>query len=222
MITVDLPGFGASAPAGDGFAFEAVTDRLARGLAARGVRAPFDLAGHSLGGAVALSLAVHRPRLVRGLVLVAPAGLQPRRGPAPTLLGPGAERLFELRRRLAPLTDLRWGRRLLLAFAAADGALLSPTQARMMVQASAGASRIAPAMTAIAQADLRPLLLRTDAPLGLVWGTRDRTIPAGIAREIRARRPDAALELIEDAGHVPMVERPDAFAAALRRLLATP
>lgn len=63
---------------------------------------------------MALSLAARRPRLVRRLVLVAPAGLQPRSRVPPMLLGPGAERLFELRRRLAPLTDLPWGRRLLL------------------------------------------------------------------------------------------------------------
>jgi pimeloyl-ACP methyl ester carboxylesterase len=221
VITVDLPGFGGSAPAGAGFDFDEVGARLARGLAARRVRVPFDLVGHSLGGAVALSLAAKRPRLVRRLVLVAPAGLQPRSRVPPILLGPGAERVFELRRRLAPLTDLRWGRRLLLAFTAENGAALSSVQARMMVQASAGASRISPAMTAIARSDLRPLLRRTTVPLGLIWGARDRAVPAGLAQEIRSVRPDATLELIEGTGHVPMIERPAQFAAALERLLAT-
>lgn len=57
VITVDLPGFGASAPAGEGFDLDEVTDRLARALAAHHVTVPFDLVGHSLGGAVALTLA---------------------------------------------------------------------------------------------------------------------------------------------------------------------
>ena len=120
MITLDLPGFGESAPVGEGFDLDEVTDRIARALAAHRVPAPFDLVGHSLGGAVALTLAAHRPNLVRRLVLVAPGGLQRRRPPIPgALLGQSATGLFAARRRLVALSDRPWGRRLLLAFAAA-------------------------------------------------------------------------------------------------------
>lgn len=221
VITLDLPGFGASAPAGEGFELEAVADRIARGLAGHRVRGPVDLVGHSLGGAVALSLAVLRPRLVRRLVLVAPAGL----GPAPpipgALLAAGAEGLYALRRGLAPLTDLAWGRRLLLTLAADDGSRLTAAQARMMVTASEHAQRTGPALATVARADLRPLLHRTRAPLGLIWGARDLTVRPHLAEEIRAERPDARLEEIPGAGHVPMVERPDAFVAALLRLLTS-
>jgi pimeloyl-ACP methyl ester carboxylesterase len=220
VVTLDLPGFGESAPVGDGFDLDEVTGRLARGLAAHHVTAPFDLAGHSLGGAVALTLAAHRPNLVRRLVLVAPAGLQRRRPPLPgALLGQGANGLFAARRRLAALSDRPWGRRLLLAFAAADGATLSPDQARMMVEASAPAQRIAAAISTIAQVDLQPLLRETPAPLGLVWGRQDRAVPFRLAGEILAQRPDAELEVIDWTGHVPMVERPDSFAVALDRVL---
>ena len=220
VIALDLPGFGESAPVGDGFDLEEVADRVARALAARQVSAPFDLVGHSLGGAVALTLAAHRPNLVRRLVLVAPAGLQRRRASVPgALVGPGAAGLFAARRRLAALSDRAWGRRLLLAFAAADGATISAGQARMMVEASGSAQRIAAATTVIAQADLMPLLRRTSAPLGLLWGRRDRAVPLVLAAEIRAARPDAELEVIDWTGHVPMVERPDSFALALERVL---
>ena len=65
VITLDLPGFGESAPVGKGFDLDEVSDRLARAVAAHHVTAPFDLVGHSLGGAVALTLAANRPRLVR-------------------------------------------------------------------------------------------------------------------------------------------------------------
>lgn len=220
VITLDLPGFGESAPVGDGFDLDEVTDRVARALAAHHVTAPFDLVGHSLGGAVALTLAAHRPKLVRGLVLVAPAGLQRRRSRVPgVLLGQGATGLFAARRRLAALSDQPWGRRLLLAFAAADGATLSPGQARMMVQASAPAQRIAAATAVIAQADLLPLLADTPAPLGLLWGRQDRAVPLRLSAEILAARPDAELEVIEWTGHVPMIERPDSFALALDGIL---
>jgi pimeloyl-ACP methyl ester carboxylesterase len=177
-VTLDLPGFGASAPAGRGFELDAVADRVGRGLAAHRIKGPFDLVGHSLGGAVALTLAAIRPRSIRRLVLVAPAGLR-RRAPIPLApLSPGVEGWFAVRRRLVPLTDLDWGRRALLAFAVADGARLSPGQARVMIQASDGASRIGPAFATVARADLRPLLHRVSAPLGLIWGEHDRTIPS--------------------------------------------
>jgi 3-oxoadipate enol-lactonase len=220
VITPDLPGFGASAPAGPGFALDAVALRLARGLAAQGVRAPFDLVGHSLGGAVALTLAALRPRLVGRLVLVAPAGLQAAAPGGGALLGAGAEALFAMRRALAPLADLAWGRQMLLAFAADDGARLSAEQTRAMVGASAGAQRLSAALSTLAATDLRPLLAVTPAPLGLVWGERDRAVPLRVARGILAVRPEAPLELIASTGHVPMVERPDAFAAAVGRVLA--
>jgi pimeloyl-ACP methyl ester carboxylesterase len=206
VVTLDVPGFGASAPAGPGFDLALVAERIARGLAAHGVRGPFDLAGHSLGAGVAL-------------ILVAPAGVRPRGRLPASLLAPSIPTLFAARRRLAPLTDFGLGRRLLLSLAVADGSTISPTQARLMIEASNGASRIAAAFAAVASADLRPLLTQTVAPLGLIWGQRDLTVPARGAGEIRAARPDALLELIPEAGHVPMIERPEAFAAALAGLL---
>lgn len=219
VVTLDLPGFGQSDPIGPGFDLDAVAELIARGLAARGVSGPYDLVGHSLGAGVALTLAAARPRLVRSLVLVAPAGFARIPRPLSLALTAGADGMLAARRRLAPLTDLRWGRRLLLAFAAADGASLSPAQARMIVEASATARRTAPALATITAADLRPLLRRAPAPLGLIWGTADRTVPASVAGLVRSERPDAELELIERAGHVAMIERPEAFVHALGALL---
>jgi pimeloyl-ACP methyl ester carboxylesterase len=89
----------------------------------------------------------------------------------------------------------------------------------MMVDASAPAQRIAAATAVIAQADLLPLVRSTRAPLGLLWGRRDRAVPFNVAAEILAQRPDAELEVIEWTGHVPMVERPDSFVLALDSLL---
>lgn len=219
VVTVDLPGFGASAPAGDGFELGVVADRLARGLAARGVRGPYDLVGHSLGGGVALRLAHDRPRLVRRLVLVAPAGLQPLPGAVSGLLAATADAAFAIRRDAASLADVAWGRRLLLLGAAADGAELDPETARRLVAASAGAQRTAPALQAITSSDLRPLLQRLQMPLGVIWGRSDLTFTRRRAAAIARLRPHTRVIELGDAGHVPMVERPDAFLDALERLL---
>ena len=66
--------------------------------------------------------------------------------------------MLAARRALAPLTDIEWGRRLLLGFAAADGARIPPSQARAMVEASASAQRTGEALATITALDLRPLL----------------------------------------------------------------
>jgi len=220
VVTLDVPGFGESAPAGPGFELEAVAQRIVRGLAARGVYAPYDLVGHSLGAAIALTLAAARPRLVRRLILVAPAGLTELSWPASVVLAAVADRLLAARRALGPLTDLRWGRRLLLGMAAADGAGIPPFYARLMIDASASSQRTSTALATVTRGDLRPLLRRTAAPLGVIWGVEDRTIRARNVALVREARRDARVTMIEHAGHVPMLERPDAFVAALEGLLA--
>lgn len=111
VVTLDVPGFGASPPAGPGFELDAVADAIADGLSH--VETPFDLVGHSLGGAVAIAVADRYPERVRRLVLVAPAGLRRMPDPAARVFGITAERAIPLRRLGAPLADLRWGRRLL-------------------------------------------------------------------------------------------------------------
>ncbi|HYZ29871.1 MAG TPA: alpha/beta fold hydrolase, partial [Thermoleophilaceae bacterium] len=73
VIAIDVPGFGASPPAGEGFDLEQVADAIDDGLAAAGVDERYDLAGHSMGGALALVLAGRRLERVRRLVLCAPA-----------------------------------------------------------------------------------------------------------------------------------------------------
>src|ERR1700722_13228468 len=62
VVTLDLPGFGGSAPGGGEFDLGLVADRIVRGLAGRGLHGPFDLVGHSLGGGIAITLAAGPPR----------------------------------------------------------------------------------------------------------------------------------------------------------------
>ncbi|HEU0316620.1 MAG TPA: alpha/beta fold hydrolase, partial [Solirubrobacteraceae bacterium] len=176
VVRIDVPGFGESPPVGRGFDLRAVAERVAGGLAAARVEAPFDLAGHSMGGAVALVLAAERPDAVRRLVLVAPAGLRPIPRLAAAAFGASGAPLIALRRAGAPLTDTGWGRRLLLATGTVDGGSIPPADARAMVGASRGATRVRQALAAVAAADLRPELGALPAPLGLLWGAEDRII----------------------------------------------
>ncbi|MDP9479919.1 MAG: alpha/beta fold hydrolase [Actinomycetota bacterium] len=65
--------------------------------------------------------------------------------------------------------------------------------------------------------DRLPDLRRT--PTLVLWGARDRVLPASQAREAISRVPNGFLEMLPDCGHLPQVEHPERFAAALGRFL---
>jgi pimeloyl-ACP methyl ester carboxylesterase len=68
-------------------------------------------------------------------------------------------------------------------------------------------------------ADLRGALADAPMPVGVLWGERDRVVAFGGLDAVRRLRPDAAVVTLPRTGHVPQLERPAAFAAALERVL---
>lgn len=219
VLAPDLPGFGDSPPAGSGFEFTAVTDALAGALRRRS-RRPFDLLGSSLGGAVALQLAIEHPELVRRLVLAAPAGFSPRPWPLASVAGALAEPALAVRRIAGgPLSVSPTARRAILWGAVAEPQHMSPGDARLILSSSRAATRLGPALAEVLRTDLRPLLGRLEAPLGLIWGERDRVVPIATLDAIRALAPDVVAETIPGAAHIPQLERPEEFVAAVGRVL---
>ena len=220
-IAPDLPGYGGSAPAGPGFDLEAVAVRLAEGLEEAGVPAPYDLVGHSMGGAVAMLLASRQPERVRRLVLAAPAGLAALPRPAALLLGAAAAPYAFARRRLAsPLAGSGLVRRVALAGIARDGARVPSGHTRAALASSAGATRIGAGLASAAAADLRSVLARLPAAPGLVWGEHDPVVPRSRIEVVLAEWPEAPVGLVPDSAHAPMLERPREFCAALEDVLA--
>lgn len=217
VIALDVPGFGDSPPAGPGFDLDEVADEVAAGIA------PFadttDVVGHSMGGAVALRLATRQPGLVRRLVLVAPAGLHPVGPRTARATGLVCGGLVALRRRAAPIAAQRLGRRLLLAFGVEDPDAIDASDVRAMARASAGATRVRAAMAAVAQTDLRTDLVMASAPIGAIWGEKDRIVPPAGLGTLLGARPEAAVAVVPHAGHIPMMERPEEFTRALGDVL---
>jgi pimeloyl-ACP methyl ester carboxylesterase len=125
------------------------------------------------------------------------------------------------RRLVGPvLTRNPLARRLLLYGMVADAGAVPAEEARRMLSGSEGSSRIGAAITAVASADLRPLLAELAMPVAFLWGDRDRVFPVSALRGLRALVPGAPAEVISRTGHVPQLERPDEFVAAVDRLLA--
>jgi pimeloyl-ACP methyl ester carboxylesterase len=219
VVAVDVPGFGGSPPAGAGFDLDAVARALERGLPPDLAGGRYDLVGHSMGAAVALALARRRPHAVRALVLVSPGGMQPLPPAAAEAAALVGAQLIGLRRLAAPLAVSPWGRRLLLVGGSVDGARFAPEEVRAMVRASHGAQRIRAALAAVARADLRDAAASLPLPLGVLRGARDPVVRAAVVRALAERRAGLPTGTIPDSGHIPMMERPQAFADALEQML---
>ncbi|MGW7023862.1 alpha/beta fold hydrolase [Streptomyces decoyicus] len=69
--------------------------------------------------------------------------------------------------------------------------------------------------------DYAELLTRVSVPALVVVGTEDAYTPVSDARDIHERIPDSRLAVIEHAAHMPNLERPDEFNAALDAFLAS-
>ncbi|MGW7577646.1 alpha/beta fold hydrolase [Streptomyces sp. NPDC054765] len=67
--------------------------------------------------------------------------------------------------------------------------------------------------------DYTALLSRIPVPALVVVGAEDAYTPVSDARDIHERLPDSRLTVIEQAGHLPNLERPDEFNAALGTFL---
>lgn len=67
--------------------------------------------------------------------------------------------------------------------------------------------------------DHTPLLKRISAPTLLVVGQHDGFTPPEGAELMHVRVPDSIMEIIEGAGHLPNLERPERFNEVLRRFL---
>jgi pimeloyl-ACP methyl ester carboxylesterase len=196
---VDLPGHGLSAPPKD-FRLATLLEPLARYAA--GLREPV-LVGHSLGGWLAARLALAPGSRARGLVLVNPGG---------ALLPEGEWAAF---RELLERADTR--AYLERAFHRAPLALrLFPAEVARVLSSPATRSFLA----AVAKEDfLRDAELASlKMPVRIVWGERDRLLPAGTLPFFRAHLPQAEIVLLRHAGHLPHLEAP----AELARAIASP
>ena len=179
--------------------------------------------GNSLGGLVALRLALSEPARVGALVLVDGAGLGPEVNPAFTSVNvPGlGEAAMPFWR--TPLGAHRRARgRTALLFAHPPASV--PREWLAEQRRLARSPGYLEAHLSVLRALVRPLGQREvlvdrldllEMPTLVVWGSRDRVFPERQAREAVARLREGSLAVIPDCGHMPHVECPDRFLAAL-------
>jgi pimeloyl-ACP methyl ester carboxylesterase len=204
VIAVDLPGHGASPPPGER-AVLAYARRLVDLLDDLGIDRAV-VGGHSMGGAIALTLALEAPDRIEGLLLV----------------GTGA------RLRVVPAIVQAWAdpaRASELANAAAGfsfGAGASPELLRAFAERMAA---VAPGVvhgdfTACDAFDVMERLGAIRAPARIVVGAEDRLTPPKYSTFLRANLPGDGLLVVPGAGHMVTWEAPAAVTGEAVLLLA--
>src|SRR5204862_3896631 len=75
----------------------------------------------------------------------------------------------------------------------------------------AGKEGFLDALDALTDYDFRDRLDEVKVPVLLVWGEDDNLVPVEDADEFERLIPDARKVILDDTGHVPMLERPSTF-----------
>ena len=173
---------------------------------------PVALVGNSMGGFTAAEVAIRHPERVERLSLVDAAGISIsdlRRQPILTLVrllavqsgSPARERATLLRPRLRHF-----------AFRAV---MRHPTRMPLDLLHAQGSGTAKPgflmAMDALVSYDFRDRLPEIACPTLIVHGREDGLVPVADADEFARLIPKSRVLLLDETGHVPMMERPLTF-----------
>lgn len=152
--------------------------------------------GNSLGGQIAIELAVRSPASVEALVLTGSAGMGEIEfgGGIP----PRNDRAFIARQAQKTFVNYQ------LSNEEIDDIFRTVQQKRLLLR-----------MIRLAQSSKKYVIddafFKLDIPTLLVWGRQDRITPISCAEAFKTAIPHSKLVLLDDCGHVPMLEYPEKF-----------
>lgn len=218
LVVPDLPGLGESEPFArlDAARFDDWLDALITATCDE----PPGLVAHSLCGSLAARFAARHGRRLGRLVVYAAPGIGPYRMPAGLRVAavrfgvrPTARNAERLQRRA--LHDYDGFHRAEPAWLQAFTDCLRVHAADRHVQRTMRAL-VRAGTRRVPDADLRAI----PVPVALLWGRHDRFVPPAVGARASARLR-LPLHVVEDAGHVPHIERPDAFRLALAAALGS-
>jgi pimeloyl-ACP methyl ester carboxylesterase len=184
--------------------------------------------GNSLGGLIALRLALFEPARVTALVLVDSAGLGQTVNPAFTSVNvPGlAEAAMPFWRTPVGAYQRAWGRTSLLFAHTPENVPREwiAEQKRLALSPGYLEAHLTVLRSLVSPLGQREVLVDRLSDLEIstlvIWGACDRVFPKSQAIEAASHLQDVSLALIPDCGHMPHVECPDRFMDALDNFLA--
>jgi len=226
VFTLDLPGFGQSVNPYRANTLEYYSASVALFLREMDLKGAV-VAGHGMGGAVALDAYVRFPDLVKSVVVINAVGFD-----EPTdVLAQDTDRMgVALHNSFAESVDMERIRKDVLegslSHLYADKKLMTPELVRHYLahlEEPAGRRNLLEHLRFFSTAGLMQRLIAAEAELLaqskmerrgertvlVIWGTEDVWYPPRTAEYFRARVPRAKVAIVRDAGHFPHEERPE-------------
>lgn len=229
VIAIDLPGFGSSdkhqvqyAPAKYAQLVDWVVNRYAHESVI--------VVGHSMGGAVSLSYAHSYPGQLSRLILVDAAGILQRTvfikhiAKVPVTYDwlkayqQNIPALDDFIRKMASKAD-GWTRSLLVNMDRMPDIpklMMSSGLAQQYLYKDRSTMNAA---LGLVYEDFSAAVREVDVPTQIIWGEHDTVAPIRTGIVLAGLLPDAELHVIDEAGHVPMMDRFDDFMAVLTHSL---
>jgi pimeloyl-ACP methyl ester carboxylesterase len=206
LFSLDLPGHGKSDRCGGLQSIPAYMDAVLDWMQAVDLQSAI-LVGHSMGGAIAMNLALEHPERVSGLVLVA-TGARLRINPE------------TLENAANPTTVYR-------AIETMVSQFFSPAAPPALVQQAArGFAEVRPSvlygdLQACHGFDILDRVAQIQAPALVIAGQDDQLIPLRYAQFLAASLPASRLQVVPQAGHMVMLENPQAVVNSIQEFLAS-
>ncbi len=172
--------------------------------------------GNSMGGAISSLYAATHPQKVLSVTLISPAGIHE----VPSLMD---KRLAEGDNPLIATSVSEFFE--LLDFVMEDKPYIPGPIAR--VEGEKAVSRVAinrkifSDLRADMEKGLEQRLKEISVPVFIIWGAQDRAIHVGNIEKYAALIPDAETLVMEEVGHLAMIEQPEASAHAVLEFLAS-
>jgi 3-oxoadipate enol-lactonase len=210
VIVADLPGFAGLPPITGGLA--PVAAALGEAIDRLALAAPPVLVGNGYGSFLALQLALDRPDLVAGLVLI---------GCGAVFSEPGRAAFRAMRdaaaaRGLAAIADTAMARLFGASFREQHPELMAARRAAFL---RTDPQTFAAACTALATLDITAQAGRIVQPALLLAGSEDQATPPAMAQDLAARLPAARFERLDGLAHVPQLQDPRGVAEAILRFM---
>ena len=222
VYAIDLPGHGDSSKPDIEYAPDTIVECIGKLVNELGIVRPA-IIGNSVGGALAMMIAFRFPDLVSGLVLVGSAGL-------------GREISLYIRLLSVPLlgtileSSKIGGPKLMLVNVFHDRSLATDELAeelyrsRRMPGAKEAVLRVI--RNTVSIGGVRQHFVFTDSlkrlkvPVMVVWGAQDKIFPAEHAYRVSEAIEGAWVEVFDECGHWPHMEKADAFNSLVLRFLS--
>ncbi|TMJ01583.1 MAG: alpha/beta hydrolase [Alphaproteobacteria bacterium] len=186
---IDFPGFGRAKPPPETWDTAAYADAVADWLRSLSPRSLIWI-GHSFGCRVGLQIAARHPGLLRGMVLIAAAGLPRQRSLLETIRLKARSRVYKLASRLAPNEAAR--ERLRARFGSADYRNAGPMRGILVK---------------VIQEDLTQVASTVTCPTLLVYGKQDTETPPEIGERLARLIKNAELVVLDGYDHYDILSR---------------